>query len=175
MSFDASQINRMLLERGEEVCLHLLPNGKRKGIHWVVGGIDGGSGESMQITLSGSASGRFIDFQNKETKGATLLWLWGKVRGISYREAVKQAGEFLGVKPDDYGVKRHKPKMYAKPPVVSYPTAQDDSKGMKYLVEDRKIDPAVVVKAKISETPDSDAIIFNYADFDEEKKQWMLV
>jgi len=46
---------------------------------------------------------------------------------------------------------------------------------MKYLVEDRKIDPAVVVKAKISETPDSDAIIFNYADYDEEKKQWMLV
>lgn len=174
MSSDASQINRMLLERGEEVCLHLLPNGKRKGIHWEVGGIEGGAGASMQVTLNGSASGRFIDFAHPETKGATLLWLWKSVKNCSYKEAVTQAADFLGVKPDDYGVRRHKPKLYAKPPVVSYPSAQDNSKGMKYLVEDRKLDPAVIVKAKIGETPDGDAVIFNYADFDDEKKQWML-
>lgn len=165
----------MLIERGEEVCLHLLPNGKRRGIHWVVGGIDGSAGESMQITLSGSAAGRFVDFQNRETKGATLLWLWSKVKNISYKDTIQQAGEFLGVKADDYGVRRHKPKLYAKPPVVSYPTASQDSKGMLYLTQQRKIDPGVVAKAKIGETPDSDAIIFNYADFDNEKKQWMLV
>jgi len=80
---DANQLNRMLLERGEEVCLHLLPNGKRKGIHWVVGGIEGGAGESMQITLGGSAAGRFIDFQNKDTKGGTLLWLWSKAKNVT--------------------------------------------------------------------------------------------
>lgn len=175
MSFDACDINRKLLDRCEEVCLHLLPNGKRRGINWLVGDISGTTGESLQITMGGSAAGRFIDFTNPDVKGGTLLWLWSKAKGVTYSEAVKQAAEFLGVHPDDYGVRRHRPRVFAKPPVVSYPAAADDTPGMKYLVEERKIDPLVIAKAKISETPEGDAVVFNFADYDNEKKQWMLV
>ncbi len=174
MSNDASEINRRLLDRGEEVCLHLLPNGKRRGINWLVGDISGAAGESLQITLGGSAAGRFIDFTNTEVKGGTLLWLWSKVKNVTYTEAVKQASEFLGIRADDYGVRRHKPRSFAKPPVASFPPASEGTPVMKYLVDERKIDPAVIAKAKIGETPEGDAIVFNFADFDNEKKQWML-
>lgn len=174
MSADAQEINRKLLDRCEEVCLHLLPNGKRRGQNWLVGDISGAAGETLQITMQGSAAGRFIDFANKDVKGATLLWLWGKVKNISYSEAVKQASEFLGIRQDDYGVRRHKPRIYAKPPAASLPQATEGTPVMKYLTEERRISPEVIAKAKISESPEGDAIVFNFADFDNEKKQWML-
>ncbi len=174
MSLDAADLNRRLLDRCEEVCAHLLPNGKRKGIHWVAGGITGEAGESLQITIAGSAAGRFIDFANKDVKGATFLWLWSKAKNCSYREAVKQAAEFLGVKQDDYGVRRHKPKVYAKPDNAPTIVATEESAVNKYLAGERKIDPAVIVKAKVGQSPDGGAIVFNYADYDEEKKAWML-
>lgn len=174
MSIDANDINRRLLDRCEEVCLHLLPNGKRRGIHWLVGDISGSAGESLQITMSGSAAGRFLDFSNRDIKGGTMLWLWSKVKNISYKDAVGQAAEFLGVKSDDYGVHRHRPKLYSKPPHEPIPAPAPESAVMKYLVEERKLDPAVIAKAKIGETEGSQAIIFPYADFDDEKKMWVL-
>ncbi len=175
MSIDASETNRRLLDRGEEVCAYLLPNGKRKGIHWVAGDISGSAGESLQVTIAGSAAGRFIDFENKDIKGGTMLWLWSKAKNVSYRDAVKQAAEFLGVKADDYGVRRHKPKAYAKPDTSPTIIPAMDSAVESYLKNERKISPEVITKAKIGQSADGGAIVFNYADFDEEKKQWMLV
>ena len=67
-SNDSASVNQMMVARMEELCMHLLPNGKAKGNNWVVGGIDGEAGASLQVTLSGSAAGRFIDFANKESK-----------------------------------------------------------------------------------------------------------
>jgi twinkle protein len=174
MSLDANALNRNLLDRCEEVCLHLLPNGKRRGAHWLVGDIFGSAGESLQITMTGSAAGRFIDFSNKDVKGATMLWLWSKVKGISYKEALNQAAEFLGVKADDYGIRRHKPKLYAKPPAEPIKLPEQQSPVMKYLVEERKIDPAIIIKAKVGESEGSRGIVFPYADYDDEKKMWVL-
>ncbi len=154
--------------------MHLLPNGKRKGQHWLVGDITGSPGESLQITMNGSAAGRFMDFSNKEVKGATLLWLWSKVKGTTYKEAVMQASDFLGIKTDDYGIRRHRPKVYAKPPAEATSQAKENSPVSKYLVEDRKIDPAIIAKAKIGESEGSKGIVFPYADFDDEKKMWVL-
>lgn len=155
--------------------MHLLPGGKRKGIHWVAGDIHGAAGESLQVTMSGSAAGRFIDFANKDVKGGTMLWLWSMAKNISYKEAVHQAAEFLGVKADDYGVRRHKPRTYAKPDSGIGTIAPSDSPVAKYLVEERKIDPNVLARAKIGITDDGTGLIFGYSDFDEEKKQWLLV
>src|SRR5688572_14832100 len=112
---DSAEINRMLLSQFEQVCQHLLPNGKRQGNHYVVGGLDGSAGESLQITLSGAAAGRYIDFANKEDKGASPLWLWSKSKGISFPEACKQAKDWLGIKEEDYGIKKHKAKEWSLP------------------------------------------------------------
>jgi len=173
MSHDAHGINRLLSERMEELCLFLLPNGKRKGNHWLVGSISGEAGESLQVTMSGSATGRFIDFADKETKGATPLWLWAKVKGIPFTEAMKQAADWLGVKADDYGVKRHKQKTYAKPDGAPVKPAEPNTPVMDYLTLERRLNPIVVASAKIGETDDGKAIIFPFADFSQEKQAWV--
>jgi twinkle protein len=174
MSHDASEINRKLLDRFEEVCLHLLPNGKKKGHHWMVGSIDGDAGESLQITLSGSAAGRFLDFSDKTVKGATPLWLWSSVKKVSFPEAIKQACEFLGVSETDYGVKRHKAKTYMKAGQDGNKPAAEATAVMNYLINERKLDPNVIVAAKVGETPDGQAIVFNFADWDNESNRFVV-
>ncbi len=175
MSYDAAELNRKLLDRFEEVCQHLLPNGKKKGHHWMVGAITGEAGDSLQITLSGSAAGRFLDFSDKEIKGATPLWLWAKVRGIAFPQAIKEACDFLGVQESDYGVKRHRPKTYERPvrEDISYPEGTGPI--VSYLIEQRKIDPAVVSRFKIGETADKEDIVFNFAEWDTEANRWICV
>jgi len=153
--------------------MHLLPNGKAKGNHWVVGGIDGEAGASLQVTLNGSAAGRFIDFANKDSKGATPLWLWSKVRNTSFSTAIKEARDWLGVKDDNFGVKRHKPKTYSKPEKGGVRALETNTEAMDYLVLERKINPIVVVNSKVSETEDGKAIVFNFADYDDESKRWI--
>jgi twinkle protein len=171
---DSASINQLLLGRMEELCMHLLPNGKAKGNHWVVGGIDGEAGASLQVTLNGSAAGRFIDFANKDSKGATPLWLWSKVRNLSFSSAIREAKEWLGVKDDNFGVKRHKPKVYSKPNVGGVRPLETNTEAMDYLVGERRIDPIVVANSKVSETEDGKAIVFNFADYDDESKRWII-
>lgn len=170
-TMDSNELNRALASRFEEVCQLLLPNGKRKGSHWLVGGINGEAGESLQITLDGSAAGRFVDFAHPETKGASPLWLWKQARGIKFTEAIKQAQEFLGVHETDYGIKRHKPKTYAKPGPAGIRPVDSNTKVMDYLVVERKLDPLVIAKAKVCETDDGEAIAFPFIETNEDGQQ----
>lgn len=172
MTRDAAAINRLLIDRLPEVCQHLLPAGKPKGNLWIVGGISGEAGESLQITTSGSASGRFIDFANPESKGASPLWLWTKVRNLSFVQAFQEACDWLGVKEEDYGVKRHKSKTFAKPQKDTVRVLDTNTPGMDYLVLERRLDPIIVAKARICETDDGTAISFPYFEWDAEKKTW---
>lgn len=150
--------------------MHLLPNGKRVGNEWKVGGLDGAAGDSMQITMVGAAAGRFKDFRNPDDKGATPLWLWSKVRKLTFSEAVKEAKDFLGVKDEDYGVRKGRAKTYAKPDKAGIKLAQPNSPVMDYLVLQRRIDPRVVVAAMISETFDGAAICFPFLERDDSGK-----
>ena len=171
---DAAELNRKLNERAEEICALLLPAGKKRGNTWLVGDITGAPGESLHITISGGSAGRFVDFSNKDNKGGTMLWLWSKVKNIPYVKAIEEACDFLGVKSDEYGVKRHKPKTYNKPPAVVYKQAEPMTAAQQYLVEQRKIDPLVVANAKIGQSDDGSEIVFSFADFDKEKNMWMV-
>ena len=173
-SNDSASINQLLLGRMEELCLHLLPNGKAKGNHWVVGGIEGEAGGSLQVTMSGSAAGRFIDFANKDAKGASPLWLWSKARKVNFPTAIKEAKDWLGVRDDNFGVKRHKAKTYAKPSAAGVRPTEPNTDAMDYLVSERRIDPTVIAAAKVGETDDGKAIVFSFADYDEESKKWLV-
>ncbi len=162
---DSSQINQLLLGRFSDVCAYLLPNGKVRGNHYLVGNIQGDVGETLQITLSGAAAGRFIDFANKEDKGASPLWLWHKSKGITYSEACKQAKEWLGVKDDDFGIK--KTKSWAAPAAADRNGVQlleTNCKAMDYLIGERRLDPITVAKAKVAESKDGEWIVFPYFD-----------
>ncbi len=165
---DSASINQLLLGRMEELCSYLLPNGKMKSNHWVVGGIDGSAGESLQITVNGAAAGRFIDFANPENKGATPLWLWAKVKNLNFPEAVKQAKEWLGVKGGDYGVRQHKAKSYLKPQKEGIRLAEPNTPVMDYLTVTRRLDPTVIANAKVAETEDGSAIVFPFIEHDPE-------
>lgn len=152
----------------EEFCVFLLPNGKLKGNHYVVGGIDGAAGESLQITVSGGAAGRFIDFANPDNKGATPLWLLTKVKNLSFPEAVKQAKAWLGVKDEDFGVRRHKNKNYSKPEKGGVRLAEPNTAVMDYLTIERRLDPLVLSKAKVCETDDGLSMVFPFIEKDPE-------
>ncbi len=165
---DSFELNQMLLGNMEGVCAHLLPNGKLKGDHWVVGGITGEAGESLQITIRGSAAGRFKDFANQDIKGASPLWLWAQAKGIKFPEAIKEAREFLGVKETDYGIRRHNVKTYAKPANGGVRLAESNTPVMDYLVLERKLDPIIIAKAKVAETDDGAAIVFPFIEKDAE-------
>jgi twinkle protein len=170
MSNDSASLNRMLLDQFEGVLMHLLPNGKRVGNEWKVGGLDGSAGDSTQVTMTGAAAGRFKDFANPENKGATPLWLWSKVRNVSFSDAVKEAKEFLGVKDEDFGIKKGRPKTYAKPEKSGITLAKTNSPVMDYLTGERRIDPIVIASSMVSETVDGLAICFPFLEKDENGK-----
>jgi twinkle protein len=165
---DSASINRLLLDQFETVLLHLLPNGKRKGNEWFVGNINGDVGESLKITMAGSQAGRFNDFSNPEIKGATPLWLWSKAKNIPFSEAVKQAKEYLGVKDEDFGIRRHRQKTYAGPGKAAIRPLEPNTPAMDYMVLTRGLNPIVVAKAKITETEDGLAIAFPFIEKDPE-------
>lgn len=175
MDNDAASINRMLLDRFEEVCMELLPNGKRYGNMWVVGSIAGEAGESLQITLNGSAAGRFKDFSDGDTKGASPLWLWTKAKNITFPEAIAEAKKWLGLKDDDFGVKRHRAKTYSKPDKAAIRLAESNTPVMDYLTLERRLNPIVVANANVCETEDGLAMAFPFYDLDEETGKQVCV
>jgi twinkle protein len=175
MDSDAASINRMCLDRMEELCQHLLPKGKRQGNHWLVGGIDGEAGDSLQITISGSSAGRFKDFADDQVKGATPLWLWSKAKGCSFSEAIKEAKEWLGVRDDDFGIRRHRQKTFCRPEKAAIRPAESNTKVMDYLTLARRLNPIVVATAKVCETEDGQAIVFPFYEFDEEAGKYQAV
>lgn len=155
----------------DEICAYLLPNGKKKGSCWVVGDISGKEGESLQITMTGSAAGRFMDFSNPDSKGGTPLYLWSKAKGIPFKQAVIEAKEYLGIKDDDYGVHRHTKHIFVKPnadPTIKL--AEPNTPVMDYLVLERRIDPTVIAKAHIADTEDGETIVFPFYEFNPEGK-----
>lgn len=175
MSYDAASINRMLLDRLPEFCSFLLPNGKLKDNHWVVGSIGGEAGESLKITVSGSSAGRFIDFANDGSKGATPLWLMAKVRNLAFPEAIREACDWLGVKPDDYGVKKHHKKAYSKPDKAPIRPFEPNTEVSDYLTIERRLNPVVTSNARVCETEDGEAIVFPYLEFDKESGKFQCV
>lgn len=135
----------------------------------MVGGIDGSAGESLQVTVSGGAAGRFIDFANKEEKGGTPLWLWAKVKGKTFPDAIKEACEFLGVRAEDFGVKRHSKKTYSKPPaLVGARLTEPNTPVMDYLITERRLNPITVTSAKVAEDETGESAVFPYYEKDPE-------
>lgn len=103
----AGELANLLAGRVEDVCSHLLPNGKREGSEWRCGDVSGSTGKSLGVRLTGSKAGVWRDFSADE--GGDLIGLWMAVRGVNLREAMEEASDWLGVKrPEFFGVKPRK-------------------------------------------------------------------
>lgn len=106
----ALDIAAALAEKVESVALHLLPNGKRTGQEWRVGGVDGEAGKSMGVHLSGDKAGVWLD--GATGQAGDLIGLWMAVKRVDLRTACSEAMEFLGIREDR---PEHHRKAYRKP------------------------------------------------------------
>jgi twinkle protein len=122
----ASELSQILKTNVEQVCMELLPNGKRDGRNWIAGGVTGEPGKSLKVALSGELQGRFCDFAVADDRG-DLLDLWQMTRSVNLVEACRQAKNFLGIEDQDL----YKPKSTYKKP-ENYRSSKDADE-IKYL------------------------------------------
>lgn len=100
----ASQIAKLLADRADDVCQHLLPNGKRVGHDWCAGSVHGEAGSSLKVSLTGSKQGIWADFANVTEHSGDLLDLWCAARSCSLSEAMSQAKSYLGIQNNTFEV-----------------------------------------------------------------------
>lgn len=96
------EIAQLLAQDAESAARYLLPNGKRQGHEWRAGSISGDAGESLGVHLTGAKTGIWADFANGDARG-DLLDLWAQCRRIGIPEAMREAAEWLGIKPASTG------------------------------------------------------------------------
>ncbi len=106
----ALDIAAVLAGKVDQVVMHLLPNGKRTGQEWRVGGIEGEAGKSMGVHLSGDKAGVWLD--GATGQAGDLIGLWMAVRRVDLRTACTEAMEFLGIREDR---PEHHRKPFRKP------------------------------------------------------------
>ncbi len=89
MVFKESILRHLLPSQIEEICQHILPNGKKQGCYWKVGSINGEKGQSLSICLNESKAGLWKDFATGEC--GNILELIKQVLHLD----TKQAFEWL--------------------------------------------------------------------------------
>ena len=94
----ANEIAALLSRQVEGVVRELLPNGKRVGQEWRVGSVEGESGKSMGVHMTGEKAGVWLDGESGQA--GDLVGLWMAVKGLSLRDACKEAMDYLGVRED---------------------------------------------------------------------------
>lgn len=150
------EISSLMNDQAQRVAEYLLPNGKLRGGEWIVGGIDGERGNSMKVRVDGTKRGAWCDFESGKEKG-DLISLWMAVRNIGFRDAVREAKEFLGVVDNKYF--SEKQKTYSKPKLV-LPDAGENVTAHIYLTHERGLDVETINKFKV--TANEKEIIFPY-------------
>ncbi len=141
----ASELSEHLQRHTEQVAQYLLPHGKREGKYWCVGSIQGEAGNSLKITLTKSNKGLWADFATNER--GDLLDLWSAVKQLSLPNAMKDAMNWLGIKPT--GMKAVQPMNFSRPkdvtlnPVTGAP--------QRYLTEHRRLTPETLKAFQVGE------------------------
>lgn len=92
----ANELAKKLASDVENVCRHLLPEGKRTGHEWRCGGTDGDRGKSLGVHLSGDKAGVWCDFATGES--GDLIGLWMAVRGSDLLTTCTDVMSWLGIK-----------------------------------------------------------------------------
>lgn len=143
----ATEISALLSAQVEGVVRHLLPNGKRCGPEWRVGGIEGEAGKSMGVHLTGDKAGVWMDGATGES--GDLIGLWMATRRVDLREACREALEFLGIRDDR---PEHHARAYRKPDKAGVTRLNTEHAG--WLRGVRKLPDASVQAYKLSSRGD---------------------
>lgn len=153
-SITPEKINEMLGQKALQLAKHLLPNGKLVSGMWQVGSVDGETGKSCKVYLSGG--GGYCDFAGNI--GGDYIKLWMETRRLGFKEAFSESKQWLGV----YEVERK--KTFKKPikPKSLKSIKEDQSKD--YLKNQRLFSDNTISKFKITqcELYGKPAIFFPY-------------
>jgi twinkle protein len=126
-----SELKDRLAQRVDTVAAYLLPNGKREGHEWRAGDVNGASGKSLGVHLSGEKAGVWRDFSADE--GGDLLDLWCAVKGCDLKTAMDDAKDWLGIREPKLSEPARK-KTFKRPErSVSIKKPQPTSPVMDYL------------------------------------------
>lgn len=163
---NADEVKQELANNAEGVCRLLLPNGHRRANEWHIGSVNGEAGGSMRIHLGEGKAGLWADFSSGE-KGSNLLELWRVVKDITFKEALDQARDYLGVR-QEYHIKPVKaPQKPSEPVVVPESKVADeahsDSDAAFYLMDGRSICKEALEDYDIRFKGDSIAFVY-YSD-----------
>lgn len=134
------EVSKQLSERAESVAAMLLPKGKRVGLEWKVGSINGEAGESLGVHLKGERAGLWSDFATGN--GGDLLDLWVAVRGVKLNEAIREAKSYLGITEPSFEPSRT--KNYKKPTARPGTKRIDRTPAEEYLMQERKLSKATL-------------------------------
>lgn len=148
-----AEISRRLADQTENVCLMLLPAGKKHGNAYECGSIHGEPGKTLKVNLAGEHRGNWVDWNGSEHKG-DLLDLWSQARGIPLPDALKQAKDYLGIREPVLEEKSYKRPADDMPPIS--PTGQ----AMQWLGTQRGIEAQIVSRYRVQTDPKARAIIF---------------
>tara|TARA_Y100000310_G_scaffold339867_1_gene433910 strand:- start:4875 stop:6767 length:1893 start_codon:yes stop_codon:yes gene_type:complete len=152
---NVGEVKQALADSAESVCMHLFPNGKKKGKEWLVGSIDGEAGRTLQICVGGAKVGKWKDFNGSEG-GNNLLELWIRKEGIDFLTALNKAKDFLGIK-DDSPFKEVKKEYF----IPETPKDVIGDKAMHHLIS-RGLSEETIKKYDVCGNPSDTEIVFPY-------------
>lgn len=100
--YTTEEIASRLAQDARSVAKYLYPNGKQVGEEWQIGNVNGSPGNSLNIHLSGSKAGQWLDGANQdEDKGRNLISLWMKAHGLvgktGFAMAIEEIIKWLGL------------------------------------------------------------------------------
>lgn len=155
---NATEIKSLLTARIEDVCMLLLPGGKRRGHEWECGSTAGDAGDSMKVRLDGDKAGVWKDYAGSSDDTGDVFALWQKCRAVDFVETLKQARAWLGiaeVRDDDFKRVSRPTKTYIRPKLDDIEPLLSGGPVYEYLIKTRQIDPDVLHRYKIGQMQNS--------------------
>ena len=157
MIYDAPEIKRMLSNEAERFCSFYLRHGRKYGqSEWRAADImdsmpSGKPGKSFVVTLTGSKAGLW--YENSTGESGHIIDVICKQKGVAFRDALKIAKEFLGIREEDNWREFQKKSPAAQKKISSaeLKPAAEGSPVWNYLVHERGIKPEVVSKYGVCE------------------------
>lgn len=140
-----NEIKDILNSQILDICQELLPNGRKNGNEWEVGGANGEAGKSLRVHLLGNKAGIWSDFATGAS--GDVLDLFCIVRGQNFKDAAVWASERVYGHVPELGIGK---KKYHRPRKPSCHAPKDS--GYRYLRENRKITDEVIERYKIGES-----------------------
>lgn len=139
----ATEISALLAAQVDGVVRLLLPHGKRQGHEWRVGSVGGEAGDSLGVHLTGDKRGVWADFASGES--GDLVGLWMATKGLSLRDACKEAMDYLGIREDRLDPPR---RNFSKPSREG--VSKLSAEHRQWLEGERKIDPATIATYRLA-------------------------